>query len=214
MESAALLAESGAHVEVICRGDVNWLGTETHATKGKGPLRALIGGMRAPGGVGPFPLDWLAELPGMLRLCPTALRSLFSKRCLRPAAAGWLMGRMSGVNVNAGRAVTSAKVEQGALTLKLHDGTRAVVDHALLATGYKLDISKPGILAPSLVERVQLQPGTGCPILSAHYESSIPGLHFAGSSAVPSYGPMMRFVSGVSYAAHSITKGALARTAQ
>jgi hypothetical protein len=57
-----------------------------------------------------------------------------------------------------------------------------------------------------------LQPGTRCPLLSAHYESSVPGLHFAGSSAVPSYGPLMRFVAGVGYAARSITQGVVSRT--
>jgi hypothetical protein len=119
---------------------------------------------------------------------------------------------MDGVRVNPGRVVTVARVQDGALTLSLDDGTRSIVDHALLATGYMLDISKPGILAPSLIERVQLYPDTGCPVLSAHFESSVPGLHFAGSSAVPSYGPKMRFVSGVDYAARSITQGALSRS--
>jgi hypothetical protein len=120
---------------------------------------------------------------------------------------------MGGVRVNPGRAVASARPKDGLLTLHLDDGTHVRVDHALLATGYRLDISKPGILAPSLIEAVQLHQGTGCPLLSAHFESSIPGLHFAGSSAVPSYGPLMRFVAGVDYTARSITKGVLSRTA-
>lgn len=212
MESAVLLAEAGAEVEVICRGPVNWLGRESGgATRNKSALRALVGGMRAPGGVGPFPLDWLAEVPGVVRLVPAALRSRLSKRCLRPAAAGWLTPRMNGVRMNPGRVVTGAQACDGTLTLYLDDGTLSVVDHALLATGYMLDISKPGILAPGLIERIQLHQGTGCPVLSAHFESSVPGLHFAGSSAVPSYGPKMRFVSGVGYAARSITQGVRSR---
>jgi hypothetical protein len=68
------------------------------------------------------------------------------------------------------------------------------------------------LCAGRLIERIQLHPGSGCPVLSAHFESSVPGLHFASSSAVPSYGRKMRFVSGASYAAHSITQGALSRT--
>ena len=213
MESAALLDEAGAQVEVICRGEVRWLSSEALGMKrGKSPLRKLVGNLKAPGGVGPFPLDWLAEMPGMLRLLPQSLRGKFSKRCLRPAAAGWLLPRMGGAIVKAGRVVTSAEVQGKSLNLHLDDGTQSVADHVLLATGYLLDVSRPGILAPSLVDRIQLQPGTRCPLLSAHYESSVSGLHFAGSSAVPSYGPLMRFVSGVGYAARSITQGVVSRT--
>jgi hypothetical protein len=211
-ESAALLSEAGAEVELICRGPVHWLGREAGAGKGrKSAMRALLRGMRAPGGVGPFPLDWLAEVPGAVRLFPAALRKRLSERCLRPAAAGWLRPRMGGVRVNPGRSVTGARAQDGVLTLHLDDGTCSVVDHALLATGYMLDISKPGILAPGLLDRIQLHQGSGCPVLSAHFESSVPNLYFAGSSAVPSYGPKMRFVSGVGYAARSITQAALSR---
>jgi hypothetical protein len=119
---------------------------------------------------------------------------------------------MGGVLVNPGRVVTGARAQDGTLTLHLDDGTRSTVDHALLATGYTLDISKPGILAAGLIESVQLHRGTGCPVLTTHFESSVRGLHFAGSSAVPSYGPLMRFVAGVGYTARSITRGVLSRS--
>jgi hypothetical protein len=214
MESAALLDEAGAQVEVICRGEVRWLSSEALGmNRSKSPLRKSIVHLKAPGGVGPFPLDWLAEMPGLVRLLPRSLRSKFSKRCLRPAAAGWLLPRMGQVTVHGGRVITSARVQAGRLALSLDNNETRVVDHALLATGYLLDVSKPGILAASLVEQIQLEPGTRCPLLSAHYESSVPGLYFAGSSAVPSYGPLMRFVSGVGYAASSITQGVVSRKA-
>lgn len=212
MESAALLAESGADVEVICRGPVHWIGTETAGATGRqSALRRVVSYLRAPGGVGPFPLDWAAELPGALRRSPRALRNRIGKRCLRPAAAGWLVSRMAGVRVNPGRTVVGAQDHGGSLSLHLDDGARMSVDHALLATGYTLDIAKPGILSPDLLARIELHPGTGCPVLAAHFESSVPGLHFAGASAVPSFGPLMRFVAGVDYAARSIAQGALSR---
>jgi len=212
MESAVLLAEAGAEVDVICRGPVNWLSREAHgAERGRGALRKLVKGMRAPGGVGPFPLDWLAETPGFARLWPDAWRNRLSKRCLRAAAAGWLMPRMGGVRVNAGWTVTAAREHGRELELHLDDNSLVTVDFALLATGYRLDIAKPGIIARSLLDRIEFYPGTNCPVLSAHLESSIPGLHFAGSAAVPSYGPKMRFVAGVDYAARSIMKGTLTR---
>lgn len=199
-ESAALLAESGADVEMICRGPIHWIGSEAKK-------HGLVSRLRAPSGVGPFPLDWLVEIPGAVRLWPHDLRTLFAKRCLRPAAAGWLSPRMGGVRINAGREITQVSVKNGAVVLHLDDGSRSLADHVLLATGYVLDISKPGILAPELIERIRYQAGTACPALSAHLESSVPGLYFTGSSAVPSHGPLLRFVAGVGYAARSIAKG-------
>jgi hypothetical protein len=122
-----------------------------------------------------------------------------------------LTSRMGGVRVHAGHIVTGVTAQNGELALRLDNGTRSTVDHALLATGYALDIRKMGVLAPSLVEQIQLHPGTGCPVLSSNFESSVPGLRFAGSSAVPSYGPLMRFVAGAGYAAQSIARGERSR---
>ena len=211
MESAALLAESGAEVEVICRGPVHWIGMEAggHKRSKKG---ALVAGLRAPSGVGPFPFDWLADMPGTMHCFPEQLRGRLSQRCLRPAAAGWLLPRMGGVRIHPGGAIRDVRRQGGSLMVSLGGGTQTVVDHALLATGYELDISKPGILAPGLLAQIQRHAGGGCPALSAHLESSVPGLYFAGSSAVPSYGPLMRFVAGTGYAARSIAKGAGSRT--
>ncbi len=203
VESAALLAEAGAEVELISRGEIRWIGWEG--------AKAMTHWMRAPSGVGPFPLDWMVEVPQLVRLWPQALREKFSKRCLRPAAAGWLAPRMGGVRLRPGRMVASAKPEGSGIALVLDDSSRAFADHVLLATGYALDIAKPGILAPDLLARVRLQEGTNCPALSAHLESSVPGLYFTGSSAVPAHGPLLRFVAGVGYSARAIAAGAAAR---
>ncbi|HLH40244.1 MAG TPA: NAD(P)-binding domain-containing protein [Bryobacteraceae bacterium] len=203
VESAALLAESGAEVELISRGEIRWIGWEGAKT--------MMHWMRAPSGVGPFPLDWLVEVPHVVRLWPHALREKFSKRCLRPAAAGWLAPRMGGVRYKPGRVVVSAKPEGTGIALVFDDSSRASADHVLLATGYSLDVAKPGILSASLLERVRMQTGTHCPALSAHLESSVPGLYFTGASAVPAHGPLLRFVAGVGYSARAIAKGAAAR---
>ncbi len=213
VESAALLAESGAEVELICRGDVRWIGTESFggATAEKGFVRSMVKRMRAPSGVGPFPMDWLADMPTAVHFFPKKLKRRVTRRCLRPAAAGWLMPRMGGVRVHGGSVVREAKAQSGRLELRLDNDARLTVDHVLLATGYTLDITKPGILAPSLVEQIELHPGTGCPVLRNNFQASVPGLHFVGSSAVPSYGPLMRFVAGAGYAARSIARGARSR---
>src|SRR5208282_2850176 len=65
VESAVLLAEAGAEVVLISRGDVRWLGSGIPRT---GVTRALRAALASHSEVGPFPLDWLADAPHLLRL--------------------------------------------------------------------------------------------------------------------------------------------------
>jgi hypothetical protein len=69
-------------------------------------------------------------------------------------------------------------------------------------------IASTTILSPELLGKVACRGGS--PVLAAGFESSVPGLHFLGASAVDSYGPLMRFIAGAGYAARSITRTALA----
>ena len=89
------------------------------------------------------------------------------------------------------------------MRLALDDGTERWVDHVLLATGYRVDVTRYGFLAPDLVQTVRCV--EGYPELGAGFESSVPGLHFLGAPAARSFGPLMRFVSGTWYAAPTLT---------
>jgi hypothetical protein len=212
-ESAVLLHEAGAEVELISRGDVRWIG----AADADGAVRrewlwGLHGVLAAPSAVGPFPLNWFVEVPALVRLLPTELRNWVSVRSLRPAAAAWLRKRAEGVRMMPGRAVASARPEGNQIALQLDDGSRTRVDHTLLATGYRMDIAKLGVLAPDLLQGIKRV--TGSPVLSGQFESSVPGLHFVGSSAVYSLGPLMRFIAGAGYAARCVTRAAVASRAR
>jgi hypothetical protein len=46
----------------------------------------------------------------------------------------------------------------------------------------------------------------GFPHLSAGLESSVPGLHFMGSAAAWSFGPLMYFVAGTEFAAGEVAR--------
>jgi hypothetical protein len=59
--------------------------------------------------------------------------------------------------------------------------------------------------------RSQLKVVGGAPVLSSTFESSIPGLHFAGVAAANSFGPVMRFAFGAGFAARTLTR-ALAKS--
>jgi hypothetical protein len=205
-ESAALLQAAGSQVDLICRGEVRWIGVapgdanRDHDWRWR--LRELL---QSPSAVGPFPWSWLNEFPGIERRLPRRLRSWIGARSLRAASARWVA--MDGVQVLAGRAVRSVSERGEGVAVELDDGVRAY-DHVLLGTGYRIDIAKLGILSPELLESVACQGGS--PVLAAGFESSVPGLHFVGASSVDSHGPLMRFIAGAGYAGRSVTRSALA----
>jgi cation diffusion facilitator CzcD-associated flavoprotein CzcO len=202
-ESAALLSEAGAEVELICRGPVHWLGFESGKVTQSRDLYRLLHKLTATrSAVGPFPLNKLTEFPGLVHGMPQNLRLWFNARSLRPAAAGWLKPRFDNVRINADRAILGARVQDSRVRLDLDHGA-ASFDHVLLATGYRIDISRLGILAPELLAGVETFEGS--PRLARGLESSVRGLHFVGSNAVYSFGPLMRFVWGAGYAARALT---------
>jgi hypothetical protein len=94
--------------------------------------------------------------------------------------------------------------------LDLENGARTF-DHVLLGTGYRVDIARLGILSHELLDAVARIDGS--PVLGAGFVSSVPNLHFVGSYAVRSYGPLLRFIAGAPFAAQAITRAALAGTA-
>ena len=200
-ESAVLLHEAGADVELICRGDVHWLGGS--AKPGRAAVAWLSARLTSPSGVGPFPLNWLAERPDLAHAMPPEMRAHFNARCLRPGAAAWLRSRFTGVRVRAGERIHAAKVAGERIALVLDRGT-AVFDHVLLGTGYKIEVARLGLLDPALLAALACR--SGAPILGAGFESSVPGLHFIGASAVESYGPLMRFIAGAGFAARALTR--------
>jgi FAD-dependent urate hydroxylase len=209
LESAALLHESGATVEVIVRAPgIHWLryGTRLHTWlhNQSNPLRRIL---YPPSDVGPPGLNWIVDTPDLFRRLPLAVHSRIERRAIRPAGAGWLRPRMNGVRITTGRVIISANLVGQQVRLKLHDGTERCVDHIFLATGYHVDISCCAFLAPDLVRSLRLV--NGYPELSAGFEASLPGLHFLGASAAGTFGPLMRFVAGTKYAASALTRSIL-----
>lgn len=75
-------------------------------------------------------------------------------------------------------------------------------DHVIAATGYRVEMARYTLLATKLREQLALEDGS--PALSRKFESSVPGLFFAGTVAANAFGPMFRFVSGSAYAADKI----------
>lgn len=209
LESAALLRELGADVEVIVRATkVNWLDQRAPWLKSESnPFRPLL---YPPTDVGPPGLNLIVATPGLFRRLPKAVQDKIAHRSIRPAGAGWLVPRMEGIQITKGRSVNSASPIAGGLRLRLDDGSERSVDHALLATGYQIDVSRYGFLGRELVAGLRL--ADGYPRLHAGFESAIPGLYFLGAPAAYSFGPLCRFVAGTAYAAHALRQHVLRDT--
>jgi len=203
-ESAALLNLAGAEVDLLARGDVRWLGLESPTAEER---KALVWRLRAltetKSGVGPFPFNWPAEFPDLVRRLPPRARARFSARCLRAGAAGWLKPHFPGVRLAAGRQLRGARAVGSQVSLQFADGAE-MFDHVLLATGYRVDLARLEMLDAALLQRIHLS--NGSPVLATGFESSVPGLHFVGASSVHTYGPLMRFVAGAGYAARHLTR--------
>jgi hypothetical protein len=209
LESAALLHEAGAQVEVIARAaDIHWLrygsGSKLHEILHSdwNPLKSLL---YPASDIGPPGLNYLVDKPALFTKIPTrALQGHAARRAIRPAGSGWLRPRLRDVPITTGLSVVAAKAAGGRLRLALSDGTIRTVDHALLATGYAVDVARYPFLTPELLRG--LDRIAGYPRLTAGFESSVPGLHFLGAPAAESFGPLMRFVAGTGYAARGLTR--------
>ena len=211
LESAALLHECGAEVEIIARARrIRWLGGAVSNTlhQGLGLLSSLL---YAPTDVGPAGISRFVACPGLVKPLPRATKDWLRKKCIRPAGAGWLVARLQGVPTNLGRSIVSVAPLGERVKVRLDDGSERTIDHVLLGTGYRMDVSKYDFLAPELTKTIDRF--EGYPRLKAGFESSVPGLHFVGAPALWSFGPLMQFVVGTHYASRSLHRHISKKTA-
>jgi len=199
LESAALIHEAGAEVELLVRNsDVKWIGGAPWLHK-LGPISLML---YSSHDVGPAGISRMVAYPNLMRFVPLPLRDKIRKRAVRSAGSRWLPARLKSVKLTTGRYVSQASVLGGGLVLKLDDGSERRVDHVVLGTGYEVDISRYEFLPPELVREVR-QFG-GYPKLASGFRSSVPGLHFIGATAARSFGPLLYFVAGTEFASREL----------
>ena len=200
LESAALLHEAGARAEVFARGPaVRWLWPRPLLHKW--PIEPLL---YASPDVGPALISQIVARPNWYRRMPRQWQDEWGTRSIRPAGARWLKSRVNSVQIVTGRSIVSAAPSGGRLSLKLDDGSDRSVDHALLGTGYQVNISQYPFLDSKLLAAIG-QIG-GYPQLDDAFESSVSGLHFLGAPAAWSFGPLMRFVAGAEFASRAVAR--------
>lgn len=212
LETAALLAEAGAHPTVLVRGEKVVFGGSPYAPS-TGGLLARIPKPEGPLGPG-WSLTAVTKGPALFRRLPDAVRLAGVARILGPFGSWWLRERVEGaVPIRLGQKVLGAAADGDGVTLKLAgadgvDGT-LYADHVISATGYRIGADSFGFLDDSL--RPRLDRVAGWPRLGPGFASSIPGLYFVGFPSAASFGPMMRFVCGTAYTSPRLARALSSR---
>jgi cation diffusion facilitator CzcD-associated flavoprotein CzcO len=201
LESAALLHEAGAKVEIfVRRSSIHWLGWKDRLR----PFKPLFSLLYSPTDVGPAGVSRLVANPVLLKQLPRVVQDRMRVISTRPAGAHWLVQRLQNVLVTTQTLVTRAVPVGDRLKLTLNDQSTRIVDYILLGTGYRVDVQRYSFVSSAIVEQLSLS--GGYPQLGRAFESSVPGLHFLGAPAAWSYGPLMNFVSGTKFAAANLAR--------
>lgn len=205
LETAAILREEGASVTLVVRAStIAW--NKIPSTK----HRSLYQRMRRPRTqLGEGLQLWVYDnAPQFFRGLPRKVRLSRVKASLGPAGAWWLRDRVMGkMPVLLGHQLHSAESRSGRVTLQLTDQsgqpTTLIADHIIAATGYRYNVQNVPFLDQNL--KSQIRHEGQMPRLSSNFESSIPGLYFAGLASTNSFGPVMRFIAGTGFAARRIS---------
>ena len=200
LESAALLHEAGAEVELVARiNQLRWIGQHPWLHR-LGPISAT---MYSKHDIGPAGVSRLVAYPKLMRQLPLGLRDKIRTRAVRSAGSAWLPARLKGVKIKTGCVTTEARLVGSKAKLEISDGSISVVDHVILGTGYSVDISRYEFLSPAMVKQIDVF--DGYPVLSSGLESSLPGLHFLGAPAARTFGPLYYFVTGTERSSLELT---------
>lgn len=192
LETAALLNEGGADVQVVARTPkLNWNAPNPE-------YLSAVGRIRRP----PTQLceGWKCAFwytPRAFRLLPEDYRITKAPTVLGPAGAWWLRNRIEGVvDVLTGHTVREATAVRGGVRLTL-DGPRQSVleaEHVIAGAGFRVNLARLPFLPEML--RSAIKTLNGYVVVSRIGETSVPGLYFTGAPTLLSIGPSSRFIAG------------------
>ena len=106
--------------------------------------------------------------------------------------------------------VVNCVEQNGELLVTLTNGEKLACDHIVLATGYKVDITRLPILSSGNILD-QLATRNGFPVLDDHFQTSVPGLFITSMPAVQDFGPFFGFTIAVRVSAKLICDAILER---
>jgi cation diffusion facilitator CzcD-associated flavoprotein CzcO len=207
IDMAALLAENGANVQLVARAPQ----LKFHERQAPDKRQPFWEKIRHPkSGLGPgLKSRFCSNWPLAVHFLPQDARLKLVKTHLGPAG-GWFAKKMieGRVPLVLGYSVESAQVKDDKVRLALRgrDGSAREIstDHVIVATGYRVNLERLNFLSDDI--RANVKTVENAPALSSSFESSLPGLYFVGVSAANSFGPLMRFAYGATFAARRVTQ--------
>jgi cation diffusion facilitator CzcD-associated flavoprotein CzcO len=206
LDLATLLHEGGASVELVSRRVTIPFYSQPQE---KRHLRIRVRRPQTPIGQGGWELLFYVHAPGLFRLLPESVRLDRVRKTLGPATPWHVRDRIAGkIPFHLGVTINAATAENGRVRLELTKEAELAetieVDHVIAATGYLIDLDQLSFLDTKLRGRIRLT--AGAPLLSAKFESSVPGLYFVGLAAANTFGPYLRFACGAEFAARRLAE--------
>lgn len=210
VELAGLMSAKGSHVTVVTRQDriafCNPPRPRSFWEKLKAPETGLGTGWRSAACV---------AAPMLFYQMPQAFRHMVVRKHLGPAP-GWTsraeVERSVTVRLSANLVRSSVRDGRARVTFAGGDGTPFTIeaDHVIAATGFQVDIRRLGFISPQIMQSLALEDRT--PVLTRHFETTVPGLFTIGVMAANNFGPLLRFAYGAGFASRRLSRY-LARTA-
>src|SRR5258708_2351543 len=210
---AVLLKEAGAAVRLIARRPALEIHTPMRLP------RPWSDRLRSP--LSPIGPSWRSrfytDAPLLFHFLPEYKRLRTVANYLGPAAGWFMKERVIGqFPILLGHQPSRVKLlPNGRLELTLISDNGSIqlleTEHIACGTGFKVALDKMTCLSEAL--RAEIRSVENTPILSSRFESSVPGLYFAGPAAANSFGPMLRFACGAKFAARRIAPHLLRRRA-
>ena len=202
LDAARLLSGCDAQPEVVAKQkEMRWVGQ--HAWLHKLPFISWC--LYSNFDVGPAGISRLVGFPNLFRRLPRSLQDRIGRRAVRPAGTGWQRPYLAKVPMTVNCRVVSVKLDGERVQLKLSNGSERLVDHVIVATGYRVDTTRYGFFNRD-IQHI-LKTAEGYPVLQRGLESSVAGLHFVGKPAAWSFGPLLNFVSGTHFAGAEMMRG-------
>jgi thioredoxin reductase len=210
VDVAALLHDSDAKVELVARRNAINFHAPTIEPR---PLLQRVLNPRSGLGLG-----WRSRLstdaPLLFHKMPESFRLRVVRNHLGPAPGWFMTERVVGrFPLHLGTTLESLTEHGGRarLALKNRDGSKGelTVDHVIAATGYRPALGRLPFLDAQL--RDQIRTAGGAPVLSDVFESSVPGLYWAGLASANSFGPLGRFAYGAGFTARRLARKLAAR---
>lgn len=205
LDTAALLHEAGAAVQLVARRDTIAFHLPPHEPRS---WKQRI--LKPRSGLGLSWRSWLcAEVPLVFHAMPQRLRLRAVERHLGPAPGWFVRDKVVGrFPMHLGVLLDHAQVGDRQVRLAIRGAEagdlQLTVDHVIAATGYKTALARLAFLDGCLRSEVRSVHDT--PILNRHFESSVPGLYFVGVVSANSFGPLARFACGAEFTAARIAK--------